>query len=406
MLLDYLKYIMKNIAGRKLRTWLTMLGIFVGIAAVVALVSLSQGLQNAINAEFEKIGVNRVLIVPGGVNFGPFSSGLTTAKLTEDDLNVVRKVNGVDVALAGINSYANIVFGREAIDVPVIGVESSQESSKLTENVDYYDVVEGRKLRPEDKLKAVIGYKISRDAFIKEVHSGNTIMIEGIEFDVIGVMKPGGQTQSAIRINKDDAKDLFMRKNGTLQNEISSIFVLTKKEFKPSDVAEAIKKKLRKYRNVKEGEEDFTVQSAESVINTLNQILDIVQVVLVGIASISLIVGGIGIMNTMYTAVLERTKEIGIMKAVGARNSDIRNIFLIESGMLGIAGGLMGIFIGFLITKLAQFIASSMGVTLKAAFSPLLIFGALSFAFIVGSLSGVFPAMQAAELKPVDALRK
>ena len=134
--------------------------------------------------------------------------------------------------------------------------------------------------------------------------------------------------------------------------------------------------------------------------------LDMIQIVLAGIAAISLVVGGIGIMNTMYTAVLERRKEIGIMKAVGARNSDIFKLFFIESGFLGSAGGLIGIALGFGFAKLVQIIAlQGFDITLRATFNPLLMTSALLFSFFVGSISGVMPAMQASRLKPIESLR-
>jgi putative ABC transport system permease protein len=173
-------------------------------------------------------------------------------------------------------------------------------------------------------------------------------------------------------------------------------------------VTERVKKELRKHRDVEEGKEDFNVETPESLLATLNTILMIVQGVLVGIAAISLFVGGIGIMNTMYTAVLERTKEIGVMKAIGARNRGILSIFIIESGMLGLVGGIIGVSLGFGISKSVELIAFQIygSFLIKADFNIWLLIGMLSFGFIVGTLSGALPAKQAAALKPVDALRK
>ena len=141
--------------------------------------------------------------------------------------------------------------------------------------------------------------------------------------------------------------------------------------------------------------------------NSFNNIFAVVQGVLVGIAGISLLVGGVGIMNTMYTSVLERTKEIGTMKAIGAKNSHILFLFLVESGLLGLAGGLIGVIIGLGMAKGTEYAATAYigSPLLQASMDPLIIFGALSFSFIVGTLSGVLPALQASKLKPVDALR-
>ncbi|MEK6820731.1 MAG: FtsX-like permease family protein, partial [Nanoarchaeota archaeon] len=163
----------------------------------------------------------------------------------------------------------------------------------------------------------------------------------------------------------------------------------------------------RKERGEKEGQETFSVQTSSQLLESFNSIFAVVQAVFVGIAAISLIVGGIGIMNTMYTAVLERTKEIGTMKAVGAKNSDILLIFLFESGLLGLVGGAIGIGLGIGIGKAVEIIAQQQLGTpfLRASFSLTLILGALLFSFVVGSVSGVLPALQASRLKPADALR-
>ena len=192
-----------------------------------------------------------------------------------------------------------------------------------------------------------------------------------------------------------------------IPDEESYIMIKTAAGFKPEDVAERIKRELRQARGEKEGEETFRVQTAEQILESFQSIFGIVQAVLVGIASISLLVGGIGIMNTMYTSVLERTKEIGAMKAIGAKNSQILILFLFESGLLGLIGGAIGVGIGIGLAKSAEFITSNFLGTnlLQASLNPLIIFGALTFSFIVGSLSGILPAMQASLLKPADALR-
>jgi putative ABC transport system permease protein len=189
--------------------------------------------------------------------------------------------------------------------------------------------------------------------------------------------------------------------------EETQILVETESNAEPEKVAEKIKQVLRKERSEKEGEETFSVQTSEQLLESFSNIFAVVQGVLVGIAAISLIVGGIGIMNTMYTSVLERTKEIGTMKAVGAKNSDVLLIFLFESGLLGMIGGTIGVLIGVGLGKGVEYIAQVALNTnlLRADFSIFLIGGALLFSFLIGALSGIFPAIQAAKLRPADALR-
>ncbi|MBT5924722.1 FtsX-like permease family protein, partial [Candidatus Woesearchaeota archaeon] len=172
-------------------------------------------------------------------------------------------------------------------------------------------------------------------------------------------------------------------------------------------IAEEIKKDLRKKRDVDEGEEDFVVETPEQLAATFAIILDIVQIVLIGIAGISLFVGGVGIMNTMYTSVLERTKEIGVMKALGAKNSHVMALFLVESGIYGFGGGLIGAIIGIGFAKLVEaiFLIAVGPAFLLIEIDWILVLGTLLFSFIVGCLSGIAPARRASKLHPVDSLR-
>ena len=175
----------------------------------------------------------------------------------------------------------------------------------------------------------------------------------------------------------------------------------------PTIVAEEMKKELRKKHDLDAGEEDFSIETPENLMATFSTILDIVQIVLIGITAISLLVGGIGIMNTMYTSVLQRTKEIGLMKAVGARNSQILFLFLIESGLYGLVGGLLGVVAGVSLAKIAEKVLQQF---LGPAFMAIeinwfLVLGALLFSFLIGILSGIAPARRASKLNPVDSLR-
>jgi len=399
---DYFSLAFNNLKRRRLRSWLTMIGIFIGIAAVVALISLGQGLQNAIEEQFEILGTDKLIIMPGG---GAMMSLASAEKLTAKDLEVIRKTKGVDSAAEMIYSSALIQSRDEAKQTLVIGLPTD-DSSVVLKEMQGFEAEKGRDLREDDKDKVTIGYLIAKDGgfFKKGVDLKSKIIIHGKEFRVIGIMKKIGNPQddSQIYMPLETAKKLFDK-----EDEIDSIYVKIKSNFQPIEVAEDIKRALRNFRNEKEGEETFSVQTFEQILETFQSIFSIVQAVLVGIAAISLIVGGIGIMNTMYTSVLERTKEIGTMKAVGAKNSDILLIFLFESGLLGLVGGAIGIGIGIALGKGAEYIATSFLGTdlLRASTSYLLIFGALAFSFLIGTLSGIFPAMKAAKLRPADALR-
>lgn len=403
MLVDYFLLAFRSLKGRSIRTWLTMIGIFIGITAVVSLISLGQGMQASINAEFERIGKNRIMIMPGSGQFGPEGGSLSSGIMTEDDVDVVRKVRGVDVATGTISKTGQVKFKDEAKYLSVWGYDTDDDAEEITKRTSYLDVEEGRQLKKGDKYKAVIGYNVANDDFEKQIGIGDKLIIEDIEFKVVGIQPKAGTGvhDSLIRIPIDVAREVY-----DTPEEISTIFALTDPAEEPSVVAERIKKDLRHFRDVDEDEEDFSVQTAEQTIKQLNDILSIVTIVVVGIAAISLIVGGIGIMNTMYTTVLERTREIGIMKSIGARNSSVLTIFLFESGILGLAGGLVGVGLGLGISKVGEIIAQSLGAEIfNASFSPWLIFGALTFSYIVGTLSGILPARQASLMNPVDALR-
>ncbi len=239
---------------------------------------------------------------------------------------------------------------------------------------------------------------------IRPLQIGSTIEIEGVDFKVIGILKKIG--------NPIDDGSLYMAKETLREilnvgDEESQILVKTAPGFEPAEVADTIERKLRKSRGEKEDQETFIVQTSEQLLNTFQSIFAVVQGVLVGIAAISLLVGGIGIMNTMYTSVLERTKEIGTMKAIGAKNSHVLLLFLLESGLLGLVGGLIGIGIGASLAKGVEAIAEVYigSPLLQASLSPTLIGGALAFSFTIGTLSGILPALQASKLKPADALR-
>ena len=204
-------------------------------------------------------------------------------------------------------------------------------------------------------------------------------------------------------MNDDAMRDLL-----SIGDEVDLLAVQIEDGASIQQVEETLQKVLRKERNVEKGKEDFSIQTPAQIIETVNNIVGVVQSVLVGIALISLLVGGIGIMNTMYTAVLERTKEIGIMKAIGAQNKDIMLLFLIESGLLGLFGGLIGLGLGIFLSKGVEFVAAhALGPNLLAAsISWQLAAGALLFSCTVGIVSGLLPSRQASALAPVEALRK
>jgi len=405
MISDYFRLAVGNLFHRKLRSWLTVLGIFIGIAAVVALISLSQGMNDAISNIFSGLGSDRVLVMPKGM-FGPPGTASSQAILTQKDLDVIKKINGVKEADGQLSRILPSQFAGQTKYPIVTGIPTDQGLSVFT-SISQFDVVEGRMLKGGDKFKAVVGYELTKTTggtFKKPVLVGKTISIDGQDFDVVGVRKALGSAlfDTQIIVPRDALREIT-----GIQDELSVIEAIGNQGASLDDIASSIKKDLRRSRNLKEGNEDFQVQTPEQLMQTVNSILGIIQAIIIGIAGISLVVGGIGIMNTMYTAVLERTNEIGTMKAIGAKNSDILTIFLVESGLLGLIGGGIGVAAGMLLSKGVEIgteIAFN-SVLIRASFPWWLILGALAFSFVIGTLSGIVPAYQASRMEPVASLR-
>lgn len=402
MLKDFFLLGLSNLRRRRLRSWLTMIGIFIGIAAVVALISLGQGLQDYISEEFEKLGADKIVIQPKLLG-PPGSVTSESLILTSKDLEIIENIRGVKWAVGFLVKQGQAFYKGESGIGFATGVDP--EDLELIREVQSFSLLEGRQLKKGDKYKVVVGYNhVYGDIWDKPMQLGSTINIEGYDFKVIGIMEKIGNPidDGILYVTKDVLKEVL-----DVGDEESQILAKTAEGFDPENVAETIKRKLRQSRGEKEEQETFNVQTSEQLLETFQSIFAVVQGVLVGIAAISLLVGGVGIMNTMYTSVLERTKEIGTMKAIGARNSHILLLFLLESGLLGLVGGLIGVVIGVGLAKGAEGIATVYigSPLLQASMNPVILVGALAFSFVIGTLSGILPAMQASKLKPADALR-
>jgi putative ABC transport system permease protein len=396
--------VLKYIRKRKTRSFLTIIGILIGIASVVTLISLGQGLENAIDYQFAKLGSNKISISPAGSLAGPMSSGRTTAKLTEDDVKVIKKVKGVEFAMGMYASSKQVYFGKERFSIPIIALDSDAETMKYVDKSGLYEIDSGRNFRPGERYKTIIGSKVADGLYHKNVNIGDTLIIDGLEFQVIGIQKAGGSPMMdmMIRIPKDTLREMDGK-----TDEVSMINAVADEGADVSSVSEKIKQALLKYRDEKKGQESFTVQTTLNLIESFVSIIAVIQALLVGIAGISLVVGAVGIMNTMYTSVLERTRDIGVMKSIGAKEHDILAIFLLEAGILGAVGGAVGVALGAAGSYIVSYIAFFFLKTniLRISIGPLMIFGPLIFSFLIGAASGLFPAIQASHMKPVDSLR-
>ena len=401
---DYLKIAWDNLRHRKIRSWLTMIGIFIGIASVVSLIGLGEGLREAINSQFGALGTDFLRITATG-GMGPPGTGVVNP-LSDKEIDEIKKVQGIEEVAGRIMESGKLVFNKKA----GFGYAASMpggEEREVMEDVLNMDVGKGRVLKDGDKGVVVLGSSFAEEdtTFGKPILPGSKIQLQDQEFKVIGILEKSGGVMfdGMVFMNEDDMRDMFDRE----EDDYDLIVARFDQNADVDKITADVEKKIRKVRGVKEGEEDFSVETPASILESVNSGLLGIQIFVYIIAAISILVGGIGIMNTMYTAVVERTKEVGIMKSIGAKNSTIFTLFFIESGFLGTVGGAIGAILGFLIAHGLAFIGRlALGADIISAhITPTLIIGSLLFSFILGSFFGTLPAIQASKLNPVDAIR-
>lgn len=401
MIADYIALSLASFKARRMRAGLTLVGIFIGVALLVTLVSIGNGLKSSIVDQFNSLGTDKVFVYPGQNMFSMFGG---SSDFTKAEMELLGRVSGVKLAAGMIMKMGKVESKGEVKYIYVSGIPVD-ETKEILKSVHSMKIISGRDLKQGDKYKALIGIDLTADkkVFTKGIPAGAKIKIENVDFDVAGVLDRIG--------NPDDDSQILMPLD--TENEIygskdtySIIIAQVQAGADPKKVADAMKKELRKYRNLEEGDENFSVQTMDDTLASFNTILVVVEAVVIGLALISLLVGAIGIMNTMYTSVLERTRQIGVMKAIGARNIDVALIFIIESGLLGLVGGIIGIVAGFGIAKLVELGAHASGITMFSVHLQFgLVAGAMAFSLFVGIASGLVPSLQAAKLKPIDALR-
>jgi putative ABC transport system permease protein len=396
MLLDNIRLSVCNLRHRPKRSWLTILGILIGVAAVIALVSLGQGMQRSITKEFEAFGYNVVMIAGHGEHRLGMGA-LLGAHTFQLDLEPLKKISGVEAVGSILIRTPYISAGRREGYLLTWGM--APELMQAFGH--YYKPSLGRALNPGETQTAVLGSNVAQDLGLSV---GDKFVIETLEFEVVGLLE---------RRADPDVNYAIMVPIATLQelvgerNRFSLVMIRTAQHGHAGHDAASIAKEVRRMVTEQRGKDDLNVHTTGEMLDLMQNLVGILQAALGGIAAISLLVGGVGVMNTMYTAVLERTREIGVMKAVGARRRHILWLFLLESGFMGLIGGVLGALTGLLIAVGIKFSAPLFisGTQLEVGFSPGLMLGVLSFSFVLGALSGFFPARDAAKLPPVEALR-
>ncbi len=401
---EYFSLVMNYLTSKKTRSYLTLIGVFIGIAAVVSLIGLGEGLRVAITGQFGFLGTNVLSVQAAGVSNRGAPGTFVARPLTTDLAEKIERVSNVGTVINRHLKVATIEFNGEqtAYYVMSSAMGAKRKAAETAMNV---KVEEGRLLKDSDTRKIVIGHNYKNDdTFGKGVSVGDTLLINGEPFEVVGIIERKGSfiIDNTIAMNEDYYLDFF-GDDGTV-----NIITVQVKDIDLIDQTQAdIEKVLRKARDVEKGEEDFLVQSPQKSLEALNSTLTAVQIFVYIIAGISIVVGGIGITNTMYTSVLERTADIGIMKSIGARNSVIFRIFALEAGLFGMIGGILGVVVGMAFAYgLSAIGRLALGSDLiKASIGMPLIVGALLFSFIVGLVAGILPAHRASRMQPVEAVR-
>ncbi len=404
MFSDYFILAFKNLKHRGVRSWLTLIGIFIGVTAVVSLISLGNGLEIAVSSQFGITQTELITIQASGATaMGPPGESVVKP-LTIKDLEAIEKISSVKIASKRILQNGKLEYNDRLIFGYIASVPSGKERDFIYEQLNS-GAIAGRLLKDSDIGKVFLGYNfyIDKAGLEKKIIPGKKVLIQDKEFEVVGILEKVGNFMfdNAVYMNEKDMEDLF---NFGEEYDVILAKPVDKKEI--DKTKEDIEKTLRRTRDVKEGEEDFEVSTPEAMIKTVNEVLAAIKAFIVIVASISIFIGAIGIINTMTTSVLERKRDIGIMKSVGARNEDIFFQFLIESSLLGLVGGVVGALIGTLIGVFGTIgIANWLAVDIKPSVDIMLIVFTLLGSFIMGGLAGIAPAMSAAKQNPVDALR-
>jgi len=402
---EYFKIALRNLKTRSLRSWLTIFGIIIGIFLIISLLSLGEGVNKAISEQIQALGGDMIMVMPGGDNLMT-SMMMGGDELEKEDIRAIERADGVDVTIS--MSYRGVIirYEGESKFAPLAGMSFEEEVLDIFKRFQGWSLSEGEWPRV-GRREILIGQQVSDEMFEEKIKIGSQIIIKGKKLTVVGALNSlGSKTDDGqIYLDINDYYSLTGEKKG------SAKMVMVKIEDGASleGTAESIREDLGKVRKRKVGTDggDFSVITAEKIGEITGSIVGVIQFAIILFAGISILVGGIGITNTMFTSVRDRTREIGIMKAIGAKNSAILKIFLIESGTIGLIGGLGGTALGLFLAKIVEYYGQVYPVFyISASFNPFLIIFGISFSFFVGCISGFFPALKAAKLKPAESLRR
>jgi putative ABC transport system permease protein len=393
--------------SNKIRTLLTMLGVIIGIASVIAITAVGLGVQQATQQQIQSLGSNVIQIFPSAAKTGGISQGLgSSTTLTWEDAEAIEKyVPGAEKVSAYLQRPGQVVSGQDNHSTNIVGIDLDYMSTRNTK------LTHGRFFTEEEMTNsspvAILGSTVFEELFDNsEAALGSQLRIQGNKYEIIGVFEPKGSEGS---IDRDDQVFIPLSNmssrvvgNNSLNGvSVNGIYVKAKSQAEITTTQTQTTNLLRQRHNLSASQsDDFSLRTQTDVVNTFSNVVGLFTVMVAAIAGISLVVGGIGIANIMLVSVIERTREIGIRKAVGATNSAILQQFLAESILISLVGGFIGMVTGIVIAFLAATILN-----FPLVISVWSVVSGFVLSLIVGLLAGVIPARNAAQLDPITALR-
>ncbi|MET0527483.1 MAG: ABC transporter permease [Microvirga sp.] len=407
-LMEAIRSALSAIMANALRSLLTMLGIVIGVAAVIAMVAIGSGARNLVDQQIRSLGANLAIVTPGNVTQGGARLGAGAASsLTDEDAHAIRtEVDGVVAAAPFVQGSTQVVAGGSNWGTRIYGIDLDWFSARE------WDVATGRGFDPEEirrgDIVILLGQTVARNLFGEADPIDQVVRVRNVPFRVIGVMAPKGQSafgqdqDDVVFVPLDAGRRRVIGRNYAKDGSVGSIFVKFANEEDIEPGIETMNQLLRqRHRITGEQEDDFSIRNLTEIANTASASANTLSMLLAAVATVSLLVGGIGIMNIMLVSVTERTREIGLRLAVGARPRDILSQFLIEATTLSTIGGAIGIALG---AGTAYAVAQLAGWPSLVSTNAIII--AVGFSALVGIFFGFYPAQRAAKLDPIEALRR